>query len=502
MTTDAARQPWYRPRNIVFALAALVLIFIVWAGSWVYWALTVKPNIAVDYTAQIERLASDSQPPGKNGWHDIASAIDIFRELDQAFPDEDRVRPELGFFQFDLLGYTAAEARARSHLFEEEIPLFEDIIAELHRFIEWLEENGLWDAIASASAKPNIVMPIESPKDLLFDVRISDLAVLQNIARLNRSLLRLAIIENDVPSAVRYLESVFTLGRACSGQPWNSWFVTSHSIHWMLVPVISDSVFDRVLTPEMTAALFDVITDNPPPTDMTIALECDRLEMLDLIQRLYSDDGEGSGTLLYARFGPLHDSGWPTFASSAKPSHPVNNVRGLVYASRREVTDEANATFDQLLAMSRASSMERTAMGDAIKARSNSLDWRFDMLTSTMRDRTGTIESLTWHVSQYDATRILLAIELYRAAHDNAPPRSLADLVPEFLDSLPIDARSNTSFGYRLLTDDEHSRDYLLYSFGKDGVDHNGEEPKSRQEHRSIDPDGFDYVINRAPDSW
>lgn len=55
-------------------------------------------------------------------------------------------------------------------------------------------------------------------------------------------------------------------------------------------------------------------------------------------------------------------------------------------------------------------------------------------------------------------------------------PESLDDLVPEYLEAVPIDPASGKAYGYRLLTDDPDGRPYLLYSFGVDGADDGGEE--------------------------
>jgi hypothetical protein len=105
-----------------------------------------------------------------------------------------------------------------------------------------------------------------------------------------------------------------------------------------------------------------------------------------------------------------------------------------------------------------------------------------------------------------DATKLMLAIERYRAAK-GAYPASLESLVPEYIKALPRDDISGQPFAYRLVNpeQDDQKRGYLLYSFGIDGVDNNGK-PIPSTPGGSTQPydvlwskdkgTGFDFIIN------
>lgn len=100
-----------------------------------------------------------------------------------------------------------------------------------------------------------------------------------------------------------------------------------------------------------------------------------------------------------------------------------------------------------------------------------------------------------------DGARLIAAIELYRA-RNHRPPRTLNDLVPDFIDSLPVDRLHGHPYGYRrLVKPDEYGRDYLLYCYGWDGVDHGGAEHRMMNDsmlsaHDHLTDMNLDYIFN------
>jgi hypothetical protein len=71
------------------------------------------------------------------------------------------------------------------------------------------------------------------------------------------------------------------------------------------------------------------------------------------------------------------------------------------------------------------------------------------------------------------ATRIMLTLELYRAAHAR-PPQRLSELVPDYLPANPPDPFApDGQFVYLPHKDSsaEAAFDYTLYSVGVDGID-------------------------------
>lgn len=88
--------------------------------------------------------------------------------------------------------------------------------------------------------------------------------------------------------------------------------------------------------------------------------------------------------------------------------------------------------------------------------------------------------SLNRGIAYRDATRVALAIERYRLRHRELP-KSLDDLVPEFLPEVPLDPFDGKPLRYRL-----EANEYKVYSIGTDGIDQGGQADESQP---SMPPD-------------
>lgn len=104
-----------------------------------------------------------------------------------------------------------------------------------------------------------------------------------------------------------------------------------------------------------------------------------------------------------------------------------------------------------------------------------------------------------------EGMRGVLAIEAYASAHGEYP-RSLDDLVPEFLERPPQDPRDPDGVRYRRrgafpVMD---TRPYVLYAVGYDGIDNLGRtkpKPSLFDVYRKPGDPEFDFVFNPAPQS-
>lgn len=98
--------------------------------------------------------------------------------------------------------------------------------------------------------------------------------------------------------------------------------------------------------------------------------------------------------------------------------------------------------------------------------------------------------------SDLDGLHALLSIERYRRDHGE-PPQGLADLVPEYLGSIPLDPlHDNQPLIYRR---DDSELGYILYSVGYDGVDNGGVVHETSPYHAySEDGAGSDVVFTES----
>jgi len=90
--------------------------------------------------------------------------------------------------------------------------------------------------------------------------------------------------------------------------------------------------------------------------------------------------------------------------------------------------------------------------------------------------------------------RLVLALERFLDAN-NRFPESLAELAPEFIDSVPSDPMAADG-AYRYQRDDDGSG-YRLYSVGADGVDDSGAERTSDTMRvlTQMNESGYDFVF-------
>jgi len=89
--------------------------------------------------------------------------------------------------------------------------------------------------------------------------------------------------------------------------------------------------------------------------------------------------------------------------------------------------------------------------------------------------------------AQVDCTRVALAIERYRLAKGSLP-RELADLVPQYIDKVPINPLDRKPLRYKLT-----EPGYIVYSIGYDGTDEGGLEKGKRKDHS--DPYDWPFIV-------
>lgn len=135
------------------------------------------------------------------------------------------------------------------------------------------------------------------------------------------------------------------------------------------------------------------------------------------------------------------------------------------------------ATLTRLLASGTASEIA-TYMGET---------W----VTLMVPDARSALNNLDRLQARQDLLRVGAAIEVFRLTFGGYPD-SVDQLTPEFLSQLPLDPFTDQGFAYK-----RHGEDYLLYSFGENGIDNGGVE---RHEFRTLLIDGDDQRIGSLPD--
>ncbi len=199
--------------------------------------------------------------------------------------------------------------------------------------------------------------------------------------------------------------------------------------------------------------------------------EGERRWILDLVQRLYTDDGTGNG-----RVARTWDEAWgvvgdPIEGNSFFIDSATAPFGLAVLPTRREIMTE----YDRLLSI--ALETAETPMWrrgperirPIVEARSALDRLRFsvvDMLFPSLERASLNLEFVR---QKCDASLVAIALELFHRQH-NAYPASLDELVPALLPSVPPDQYDGKPIKYALRDDGRPT----LYSVGNDRADNGG----------------------------
>ena len=418
-------RPWYRakPRYLVpFALLGGVF------GYLASWALTAEPALRVDYQKRLSALSRDAQPPGANGWPHLAAATEVVQYGGPCGLTH--------LLDFNAVFSTVYEA---------------DGAACLQRTVRWMERSGVFDDLARAAECPNVVCrrPIDAE---------TQLAQISTAGR-GRALSMYLAAERDEPEeVVAALHDALFVARALSFVPGGPAPILATrvltSVNANLHALLLDQEPDAAVLGQMLEILL-VFRLAPPD----LAVEGERLRLLDFVQRTHSDDGRGSGRRLIA--GP-----------SDPPVERLRNLSGLRYASRRALVDKADEYFDHALKVARRPAPLRRLHPLDTDGFAAALESRYELLVDALPYW---LESI---LHQRDTAEgglarltVMVALELHRAER-GAYPEQLGALVPGYLPD--FSCGEVIPVFYRRIDEDPYGRGYLLYTAGLNWADDGG----------------------------
>jgi len=135
-------------------------------------------------------------------------------------------------------------------------------------------------------------------------------------------------------------------------------------------------------------------------------------------------------------------------------------------------------------------SHERQDAADAIDAKFETIPRIYIILRMIMPalSRVTTIDIRT--IAQLRTAQVGLAIERYRLATGSLP-KTLAELVPTYLDAIPKDPFDGKDLRYKKL-----EAGFVVYSIGEDGNDDSGKE-KQREKSWSAAPADVTFIVQR-----
>lgn len=490
MPSTTWRHRWLRKRRIIAVLCCVVGLWLAWQ---VYDIFTGKPSPKVDYATPFYELSLRDQPDGEDGWPRFARTVDhvgtvndaVFAEARRAYAERlaaERVASDPGGSgredSDDALYY----------------PSFDDVVrgpfnpsgwAPHLEIVEAFKADGTFDALTRLSRMSRCVRPRRQPDQFgRAPIVEGKLLNVRTLSRLLVARLRLAGHESRWDDFVRETDEALVMMRFVSGQPT----IIEHLIALAGVAAVLREVRDSCIefgAPEPACLeLVRIIDDRLPLPNASLHIEGHCLIALDELQHIYTPSGR------------LPVSAWGEFTPPDRIKGPLAD--GLAIA----IPGHETAKRFTKQACEEAREYARRPLGERFSQRfAPTIDVDQLPVSQVVLKDGGFVEFsrfiLNDAMCELDgyATRLMLLIEAHRARH-GAAPGSLDDLVPEYLDAVPIDPASGEGYGYRLLTDDPHGRTYLLYSFGVDGEDNGGHEEPMKSWNHPADV-GVDYVINR-----
>lgn len=469
----------------------IVLLLLGWLGWLIAGAIGARPGPLVDYQQKLIDLSASTQPEGENGWPAFIEALTLYSMMGSPdVPDWPTDSEQLANVQY-LTRVLAGEFDVQRLRFELAL-------------LAHVEQSGVLEALDAAAAAPRAVREALDGADqgILFTL-LPELSQTRSVARMCAARMRASQEAGDTEQFLRSTEHALALARISSHDPFYISHLVGIAVSTLTLSELGHQVVEKELDEATCRRLLDLL-DRHRLAPMSFAFEAERMSQLDVIQRTYSDDGNGDGILLMSKAAEMANmfGGAPPMSGA----HPVFNVVGLVLPGRAETTRLLNEYFDAAIEQSELPGPQRrnhpVNLNDFVDNLPRGHFILQLLLPALARGLLNDLNAQAMH----EATRLLLAIEAFEARHGRLPD-ALDDLAPDFLASVPLDPVSGKPFGYlRREPTVEDSRTYWLYSVGFDGTDNGGAEPPGDDEMAALrsepEGNGFDYVFNRRRGPW
>ncbi|MCC6661212.1 MAG: hypothetical protein IT437_10035 [Phycisphaerales bacterium] len=463
MKAPEPRRRWIR-RTVLAVLVAVLCGL----GSEVYRAFAAVPGTSVDYFAQWDRAIEDSQPVHAadatgNAWDSMQRATRLYEDIrGQVEPGVlSPVTPD-----FSTLWYPLTDGECDANV------TYPEARARAERALTVAERLGVFAALAEAAAQPRAVRTItRAPGRRMSDTRLSYLPSARTLARLEAARMFVAARDGDDESFTRAYEEMLAIARISAQQGTLSDRLVADGIRVMA------NERARVLLPARPrpaavaeAMLAAMDRQAPPPWELTARVE--RIQMLDSIQWMHT--ARGRLILTQLRDGAFlfrDDSVFRSWPLSVLAQTPLLNLGSIGFASRDAVASAA----ERYAAWLRTVSTPRFQRPPTALPESDRIPLRLLALRYVAPSPAMTPWFYDSDVLSTAGTRVLLAVELFRARH-GAYPESVAELVPMIPAEALIDPWSGSPFIYKRLdaADDPFHRAYVVYAVGADGMDDGG----------------------------
>ncbi|MCA9281534.1 MAG: hypothetical protein H6812_12600 [Phycisphaeraceae bacterium] len=485
------RKPWYRARNVILLTLVAGLIWIAWV---VLGAMNARAGNAIDYAAKLNELARANQPgdpDAPNRWDDYLSLLERNAGVLNSFIPKGENQPDPVAWEQFVYGFRPDYPMLKGDAFAVQLDRAQGCV-------DAVRAAGIFDRIDSF-LEPMPVYWETSGIDWTDDSSVRKIALMRRIPEGPLVDCILSMHRGDAANAAQSYERVVALAHINARQASllgclagrTNWIVAHGRVReHMLAHDFDESVCDAML-----GAMLDA--EQPP---IMIGVEAEKLFMLDLVQRCYTDDGRSDGAFLPNAFRKF-ELGTDNRLIDSMPGHPVSNLAGVMFTRKAETIEKLDAYFDEINAAcgqrTHALRMQYIERARAMRTQWTDRDPVLQCMTELFEMM---VASLGTPVVEHDGTVLTLAILRYHHLHGEPPP-DLGALVPGVLDRLPTDPFApDGRYRYKRIEPSmQDPRSFILYSVGTDGVDDGGVSPRNLYDALAVDGPGGDFVFNPNP---
>jgi len=497
------RPARFRP-ILTFSLIAILLVLL-WVGLEVYFALTAKADPTVDYGAKLMEHAAAWQGGDESDdvWSVLTEAVELHQRLIDGLVDEDTDTAylDLAWVYEAISGYDKlledeisdekwigngydSEAHGR-----EQLDMSRDL--SLKAIVEW-EGSGILARLDVVAEGTRAIRPMpDTTTTLMLSMLLPEPGEMRKMARGLRAQMILSRDAEDWQAYARAFEHAMAIGRIECYQQILIERLVGIAIRALAVGQVHEDVMAGRLPSEALAMVDAAMERQSGIPPMSYAFEGERAMGLDMVQWLH----DSRGRLILSGV-----SGFGGMPGGLR--HPIVNVASIAYPRKAATEqwfntfyDEAGAWYDLPFHERRSGVNPLDAMEDKIAT-----SWRTP-IQAIMLPALGKVSAADYHLHLNElGLRTLVAIERFRL-DTGALPALLVDLVPGYLQELPVDPYADgvALLRYRVLeSEDAEGRSYLLYSVGYDGTDDDATPNEFyRDALRYIGRD-TDYIINHT----
>lgn len=207
----------------------------------------------------------------------------------------------------------------------------------------------------------------------------------------------------------------------------------------------------------------------------------ERMFFEDLLQRTYTDNGSGDGRLCADGVRLLRSISGSTDANgTARPPIDSDAFLGPIAALASPSRKQAMDTYEHFMGLSEKETrtprwLRAPSTLDAqVAALGSQLSFGYDPVPILLPALGKAMQSGDDAIQSREGILTVIALERYRLAH-GAYPKALSELVPEFLQALPLDRYDGSPIRYKLVAEKP-----IVYCIGIDLKDDGGVPPPGK----------------------